>query len=133
MYRKESDQKSDKNIHHYSGQRYPHPDRYWHPLHGTERDWISAMGIRYSAVPAHTMEVADALNKVLSEKWGELRVGIHYTERNGIGCAIFIAHDFLCIEEIYSLIFSCVTAINHIAAHKPNDNIFIVKRRIVWD
>ncbi len=34
---------------------------------------ISAMGIRYSAVPAHTMEVADALNKVLSEKWGKLR------------------------------------------------------------
>ncbi len=34
---------------------------------------ISAMGIRYSAVPAHTMEVADALNKVLSEKWSELR------------------------------------------------------------
>ena len=37
---------------------------------------ISAMGIRYSAVPAHTMEVADALNQVLSEKWGQLR-GIH--------------------------------------------------------
>ncbi len=34
---------------------------------------ISAMGIRYSAVPAHAMEVADALNKVLSEKWGQLR------------------------------------------------------------
>ena len=34
---------------------------------------ISAMGIRYSAVPAHTQEVADALNSVLSEKWGELR------------------------------------------------------------
>lgn len=34
---------------------------------------ISAMGIRYSAVPAHALEVADALNKVLSEKWGELR------------------------------------------------------------
>lgn len=34
---------------------------------------ISAMGIRYSAVPAHTMEVADALNQVLSEKWGQLR------------------------------------------------------------
>ncbi len=34
---------------------------------------ISAMGIRYSAVPAHTMEVANALNKVLSEKWGTLR------------------------------------------------------------
>lgn len=34
---------------------------------------ISAMGIRYSAVPAHAMEVADALNDVLSKKWGELR------------------------------------------------------------
>lgn len=34
---------------------------------------ISEMGIRYSAIPAHTMEVADALNKVLSEKWAELR------------------------------------------------------------
>lgn len=34
---------------------------------------ISAMGIRYSAVPAHTMEVADALNQELSEKWGALR------------------------------------------------------------
>lgn len=34
---------------------------------------ISAMGIRYSAVPAHTKELADALNKELSEKWGSLR------------------------------------------------------------
>lgn len=34
---------------------------------------ISAMGIRYSAVPAHTLEVAEALNKQLSSKWGELR------------------------------------------------------------
>ena len=34
---------------------------------------ISAMGIRYSAVPAHTMEVADALNAELSEKWSGLR------------------------------------------------------------
>lgn len=34
---------------------------------------ISEMGIRYSAIPAHTMEVADALNKVLSEKWAQLR------------------------------------------------------------
>lgn len=34
---------------------------------------ISALGIRYSGIPAHTMEVADALNKVLSEKWGQLR------------------------------------------------------------
>ena len=34
---------------------------------------ISAMGIRYSAVPGHTKEVADALNKELSDKWSELR------------------------------------------------------------
>jgi membrane protease subunit (stomatin/prohibitin family) len=34
---------------------------------------ISEMGIRYSALPGHTTELADALNEVLSEKWGELR------------------------------------------------------------
>lgn len=39
---------------------------------------ISGMGIRYSALPGHTMEIADALNEVLSAKWGELRgVKIH--------------------------------------------------------
>ncbi len=34
---------------------------------------ISAMGIRYSSVPAHTGELADALNEVLSAKWAQLR------------------------------------------------------------
>ncbi len=34
---------------------------------------ISAMGVRYSALPGHTMEMAQALNGVLSEKWKELR------------------------------------------------------------
>lgn len=34
---------------------------------------ISGMGIRYSALPGHTMELADALNEVLSSKWRELR------------------------------------------------------------
>lgn len=34
---------------------------------------ISEMGIRYSALPGHTMELADALNEVLSAKWGKLR------------------------------------------------------------
>ncbi len=34
---------------------------------------ISEMGIRYSALPGHTTEIADALNQVLSKKWGELR------------------------------------------------------------
>ena len=34
---------------------------------------ISAMGIRYSALPGHTMELADAMNNVLSAKWSGLR------------------------------------------------------------
>ena len=37
---------------------------------------ISAMGIRYSELPGHTMELSDALNQILSEKWEKLR-GIH--------------------------------------------------------
>jgi membrane protease subunit (stomatin/prohibitin family) len=34
---------------------------------------ISEMGIRYSALPGHTTELADALNEVLSAKWRDLR------------------------------------------------------------
>lgn len=34
---------------------------------------ISEMGIRYSAVPGHTMELARALNEVLSGSWAETR------------------------------------------------------------
>lgn len=34
---------------------------------------ISAMGVRYSALPGHTGELATALNDVLSPKWRELR------------------------------------------------------------
>ena len=34
---------------------------------------ISDMGIRYSSLPGHTMELADALNEVLSAKWRDLR------------------------------------------------------------
>ena len=34
---------------------------------------ISEMGIRYSALPGHTMELADAINKVLSAKWHDTR------------------------------------------------------------
>ncbi len=34
---------------------------------------ISAMGVRYSAVPAHTAELTDFLNQELSDKWKELR------------------------------------------------------------
>jgi len=34
---------------------------------------ISAMGIRYSALPGLTTEIADALNEVMSAKWRDLR------------------------------------------------------------
>lgn len=34
---------------------------------------ISAMGVRYSALPGHTMEMAAALNDILSQKWSNLR------------------------------------------------------------
>ena len=34
---------------------------------------ISDMGIRYSSLPGHTTELADALNEVLSGKWRDLR------------------------------------------------------------
>ena len=34
---------------------------------------ISEQGIRYSGLPGHTTEIADALNEVLSDKWRNLR------------------------------------------------------------
>ena len=34
---------------------------------------ISAKGFRYSALPGHTFEIAEALNEVLSSKWRNLR------------------------------------------------------------
>ena len=34
---------------------------------------ISDMGIRYSSLPGHTLELSDALNEVLSKKWAQLR------------------------------------------------------------
>ncbi len=40
---------------------------------------ISAMGIRYSALPGHTLELSHALNEVLSEKWAKSR-GIQIVE-----------------------------------------------------
>ena len=39
---------------------------------------ISDLGIRYSSLPGHTVELADALNEVLSSKWGE-KYGIRIT------------------------------------------------------
>lgn len=51
---------------------------------------ISEMGIRYSALPGHTMELADALNEVLSKKW---------TEQRGIAIASFGVSSVTASEE----------------------------------
>jgi membrane protease subunit (stomatin/prohibitin family) len=40
---------------------------------------ISAQGVRYSALPGHTMELAQALNEILSDKWLKTR-GIKIVE-----------------------------------------------------
>lgn len=34
---------------------------------------ISDMGVRYSSLPGHTMELSNALNEILSSKWKDLR------------------------------------------------------------
>lgn len=56
---------------------------------------ISAMGIRYSAVVGHTMELADALNEVLSEKWSKLR---------GIAIKSFGVSSMKAVEEDEAMI-----------------------------
>lgn len=56
---------------------------------------ISAMGIRYSALPGHTLEMADALNQVLSQKWADLR---------GIAIASFGISSVTASEEDEQLI-----------------------------
>lgn len=59
---------------------------------------ISAMGIRYSAVPAHTMELAEALNEVLSVKWAQLR-GIEIVSF-GVNAMKASAEDEAMIKEL---------------------------------
>jgi len=34
---------------------------------------LSSLGLRYSAIPGHTLELSQALNEILSEKWGASR------------------------------------------------------------
>ena len=56
---------------------------------------ISGMGIRYSALPGHTYEIAEALNGVLSDKWGRLR---------GIAVASFGINSVVASEEDEAMI-----------------------------
>ncbi len=59
---------------------------------------ISEMGIRYSAVVAHTAELADALNAELSKKWRELR-GIEIVSF-GVNSLKASAEDEAMIKEL---------------------------------
>jgi membrane protease subunit (stomatin/prohibitin family) len=56
---------------------------------------ISEKGIRYSALPGHTEELADALNEVLSEKWLETR---------GLAVASFGVNSVTASEEDETMI-----------------------------
>ncbi|MBO5110572.1 MAG: SPFH domain-containing protein [Clostridia bacterium] len=56
---------------------------------------ISAMGVRYSALPGHTAELADALNAVLSSKWSETR---------GLAIASFGVNSVTASEEDETMI-----------------------------
>ena len=59
---------------------------------------ISAQGIRYSALPAHTMELAEAMNSVLSVKWSSLR-GIRVVSV-GVNSVTASAEDEATIKEL---------------------------------
>ena len=59
---------------------------------------ISAMGIRYSSLPGHTLELAEAMNQALSGKWGQLR-GIQVVSV-GINAVNASAEDEATIKEL---------------------------------
>ncbi len=59
---------------------------------------ISVMGIRYSALPGHTAELAEALNEVLSQKWGDLR-GVQVVSF-GVSSVTANAEDEATIKEL---------------------------------
>ena len=59
---------------------------------------ISAMGIRYSALPGHTAEMAQAMNQVLTQKWSGLR-GISIVSV-GVNSVTASAEDEATIKEL---------------------------------
>jgi membrane protease subunit (stomatin/prohibitin family) len=59
---------------------------------------VSAMGVRYSAVPAHTRELAQALNAELSESWGQTR-GIEVAAL-GVNSIVASPEDEAIIKEL---------------------------------
>jgi len=59
---------------------------------------LSDQGIRYTSLPAYTMEIADAMNQVLSQKWGALR-GISVVSV-GVNSVNASAEDEAAIKEL---------------------------------
>ena len=59
---------------------------------------ISDLGIRYSSLPGHTMEIAEAMNQVLSTKWGAQR-GISVVTV-GVNSVTASAEDEATIKEL---------------------------------
>ncbi len=59
---------------------------------------ISAQGIRYSALPGHTMEMSNAMNEVLSAKWAQLR-GVSVVSV-GVNSVTASAEDEATIKEL---------------------------------
>ena len=59
---------------------------------------ISGMGIRYSALPGHTLELAEAMNQALSAKWSGLR-GICVVSV-GVNSVTASAEDEATIKEL---------------------------------
>ena len=59
---------------------------------------ISGMGIRYSALPGHTAEMAQAMNQVLTQKWSGLR-GISIVSV-GVNSVTASAEDEATIKEL---------------------------------
>ncbi len=59
---------------------------------------ISGLGIRYSALPGHTMEMSQAMNEVLSAKWSKLR-GISVVSV-GVNSVTASAEDEATIKEL---------------------------------
>ena len=59
---------------------------------------ISALGIRYSALPGHTYELAEAMNSVLSAKWSDIR-GISVVSV-GVNSVNASAEDEATIKEL---------------------------------
>ena len=59
---------------------------------------ISEMGIRYSALPGHTMELSEAMNDVLSAKWSKLR-GVSVVSV-GVNSVTASAEDEAALKEL---------------------------------